>query len=142
MKLRMNEMKRKQLRSLTPEAAWKFFTAEDETVESFISEFVDDGYEKTDIKTMVRIFAKDAPITLEHPLLREDIDFLAELFEKYMRDHIKRIGGFDNLKLMTHEELMERWDNGVADMFYALKMNGYKIKNERIKKMVDEKYSK
>lgn len=135
-------MNRKQLRSLTPEEAWKFFNAEGETVEGFISEFVDDGYEMTDIKTMVRIFASETPITLEHPVLQEDIEFLAGLFEKHIMDHIEKIGGFDKLRLMTHDELMKRWDEGVTDLFYALEKNGHKIRNERIKKMVDEKYHK
>ena len=133
-------MKRKQLRSLTPEATWKFFNAEGETVEGFISEFVDDGYEMTDIKTMVRIFAKDTPITLEHPLLQEDIDFLEASFEKYMMDHLEKIGGFANLKLMTHDELMKRHDEGVTDLFYAMEKRGYKIQNPRIKQMVEVKY--
>ena len=135
-------MNRKYLRSLTPERAWKFFNMEGETVEGFISEFVDDGYDKTDITRMAQRFAKDAPHIVEHPLVQEDIDFLAGLYEKYMRDHIKKIGGFDQLKLMTHEELMQRWDDGTADMFYILEQNGYKIKNERIRKLVDEKYYK
>lgn len=128
------------MRSLTPEKAWKFFNAEGETVEGFISEFFDDGYEMTDIKTMVRIFASETPITLEHPLLQEDIEFLAGLFEKYIMDHIEKIGGFDKLRLMTHDELMKRWDDGVTDLFYAMEQRGYKIKNPRIKQMVEEKY--
>lgn len=133
-------MNRKQLRSLTPEAAWKFFNATGETVEGFISEFVDDGYEMTDIKTMVRIFASETPMTLDHPLLQEDIDFLEALFEKYMMEHIEKIGGFANLKLMTHEELMKRHDESVADLFYALEQRGYRIQNPRIKQLVEEKY--
>lgn len=133
-------MNRKQLRSLTPEEAWKFFNAEGETVEGFISEFVDDGYEMTDIKTMVRIFASETTITLEHPVLQEDIEFLAGLFEKHFMDHIEKIGGFDKLRLMTHDELMKRWDKGVADLFYAMEQRGYIIKNPRIKQMVEEKY--
>jgi hypothetical protein len=140
MKWRMKKMNRKQLRSLTPEAAWKFFTAEGETVEGFISEFVDDGYELTDIKTMVRIFASETPMTLDHPLLQEDIDFLEASFEKYMMEHIEKIGGFANLKLMPHDELMKRWDDGVADMFYLMERRGYKIQNPRIKQLVEEKY--
>ena len=135
-------MKRKQLRSLTPEEAFKFFNAEGETVEGFISEFVDDGYDKTEVTAMAKRFAKDAPSIVEHVLMQEDIDFLAGLFEKYIRGYIKKIGGFDNLKLITHDELYERWDNGVVDLFYALEQNGHKIRNKEIKKMVDEKYSK
>ena len=58
-------------------------------------------------------------ITLEHPLLQEDIEFLAGLFEKYIMDHIEKIGGFDKLRLMTHDELMSGMR--VTDLFYALK---------------------
>lgn len=41
---------------------------------------------------------------------------------------------------MTHDELMKRWDDGVTDLFYAMEQRGYKIKNPRIKQMVEEKY--
>jgi len=135
-------MKRKQLRSLTPEAAWKFFNATGETVEGFISEFVAEGYEMTDIKTMVRVFASETPMTLEHPLLQEDIDFLEASFETYMMDHLEKIGGFTNLKLMTEAELEQRHDEGVTDLFYAMEKRGYRIQNPRIKQMVEEKYCK
>lgn len=133
-------MNRKQLRSLTSKQAWEFFVMPGETVEGFISEFVVEGYDKNDIKTMVRVFAKDTPITLEHPLMQEDIEYLEGLFYKYMTDHIEKIGGFDKLKLMTEEELEQRHNESVTDLFYLLEQNGHVIKNERIKKMVDEKY--
>lgn len=70
-----------------------------------------------DIKSMIKKFAEEAPIILEHPLIQEDVDFLEGLFEKHITEHIEKIGGIDNLKLMTHEELYKRWDNGVTDLF-------------------------
>ena len=133
-------MNRKQIQKLTPEQAWKFFVMPGETVEGFISEFVAEGYEKTDIKTMIRVFAKDTPIILEHPLIQEDIEHLEGLFYKYMTDHIEKAGGIDKLKLMTEEEIKQREDDGTAYLFYLLEQNGHKIRNKEIKNMVDERY--
>ena len=134
-------MNRKQIYKLTPETAWETLITYNETIEGFVSEFVDEGYDKNDITGMAKRFVKDAPINLEQPLLQEDIDFLAELIEKYIKSYIEKIGGIDKLKLMSHEELAERWNGWVADLFYALEQNGHKTRNEKIKEMVDKKYS-
>ena len=74
--------------------------------------------------------------------MQEDIDFLEASFETYMMDHLEKIGGFTNLKLMTEAELEQRHDEGVTDLFYAMEKRGYRIQNPRIKQMVEEKYCK
>lgn len=131
-------MNRKQIRKLTPEGAWKLLLT-DATVEYFVSEFIAEGYAKKDITAMARRFAEDTPSALSQPMLQEDIDYIAELIEKNIRDYLDKKGGINKLNLYTTEELDKMWDENVTDLFSALADNGYKIKNERIRKMVKEK---
>ena len=132
-------MNRKQIRKLTPEGAWELLLT-DATVEYFVSEFIAEGYAKKDITAMARRFAKDTPSALSQPMLQEDIDYIAELIEKNIRDYLDKKGGIDKLNLYTIEELDKMWDENVTNLFSIMADKGYKIKNERIRKMVEEKH--
>jgi len=91
-------------KNLTPRQAFYKYsvTTVERPVEFFLSNFIQDGY--TNLTAMCQTYAREV-IESEHGLATtEEIAHLAKLFEQYIRDYVKKIGGVTKLKLYTEEE--------------------------------------
>jgi hypothetical protein len=96
-------MSKKWYRGLTPEAVWSEYVGN--SVELFISFFHYESEPVTDITEMCRIYAKDICNGLSRPYSLEQLNYIAGLLESYIRDYIKKVGGYDKLTLYTREEV-------------------------------------
>lgn len=113
---------RAMFKNLTPRQAFYKYsvTNVERPVEFFLSNFILDGY--TDLTAMCKTYAREV-IEAEHGLATtEEIAHLAELFEQYIRDYVKKIGGVSKLKLYTEEEcdaIFEREAKATLDAVYS-----------------------
>ena len=106
----VNKM-RKVFKNLTPVQAFRKYAdvGVEKPVEFFLSNFIHEGY--TDLTAMCRRYAAEA-VEIEHRLATtEEIDYVAELLEKYIRDYVKKIGGESRIKLYTEEECNEIFES-------------------------------
>ncbi len=98
----------KYIKSLTQENLWEQYVTD--SVETFLSNFREDGYELTDIKGMCKKYADDVFNSFEILYSTEQVEYLAARFEQYINNYIEQQGGIENLKLLTKEELEDIWD--------------------------------
>ena len=110
----------KYIKSLTQENLWQQYVTD--SVETFLSNFREDGYELTDIKSMCRKYAEDVFNSFEILYLTEQVEYMAVRFEQYINDYIEQQGGIENLKLLSKEELEQMWDNECNGLMNILKM--------------------
>jgi len=94
--LKLNKI---DIKKLTPKEAWIFYVETEP--ELFISNF----RPITNIKKMCNIYAEELPFIFDILLTDKQIKILAKLFEKYLKEYIKKKGGFDKLNLYTEEEI-------------------------------------
>lgn len=120
------------IRGLTPRQAWDIYSIPN--VQLFISDFFIDedcDLSKTDYKKMCQLYVTDIPEFYEAPFLQEDLDYIAELLEEYIRQYIKRIGGDDKLILLTEQEMDDIFEADVEEVMLLL---GYDRKTIRQKR--------
>ncbi|HHX76911.1 MAG TPA: hypothetical protein GX697_00970 [Firmicutes bacterium] len=93
----------KLIKHLTPEQAWEMFSHG--SVELFISLFHYDVRPVYDIEEMCSIYARDMLNEMKTPYTDELKEHLAGLFLEYINAYIAKMGGYENLKLFTEEEI-------------------------------------
>ena len=101
---------RKMFKNLTPRQAFTKYAdvGVERPVEFFLTNFILDGY--TDLTAMCRRYAAEAILIEDGLATTEEIDHVAELLEKYIRDYVKKIGGVRKLKLYTEKECDKIFD--------------------------------
>jgi len=117
-------MNRKLIRNLTPEAAWRWFVPAG--VEEFVSDFIHDpkyDIDRTDYREMCRIYASELPFACNRPFLVEDLNYIADLLEKHIKSYIEKIGGEENLQLLTKEESDERYEVALEELISLLEQD-------------------
>ena len=72
------------------------------------------------ITEMCRIYAKDICNGLSKPYSLEQRNYIAGLLESYIRDYIKKVGGYDKLKLYTREEVEAIEDETTQELLNAI----------------------
>ncbi|MDD3614088.1 MAG: hypothetical protein PHT05_10020, partial [Clostridia bacterium] len=103
-------------------------------VQLFISDFFIDedcDLSKTDYKKMCQLYVADIPEFYEVPFLQEDLDYIAELLEEYIRQYIKRIGGDDKLILLTEQEMDDIFEADVEEVMLLLGYDRETIRQKR-----------
>ncbi|NLH59401.1 MAG: hypothetical protein GX461_08345, partial [Clostridiales bacterium] len=121
------------IRGLTPRQAWDIYYIPN--VQLFISDFFIDedcDLSKTDYKKMCQLYVADIPEFYEAPFLQEDLDYIAELLEEYIRQYIKRIGGDDKLILLTEQEMDDIFEADVEEVILLLDYDRETIRQKRI----------
>src|SRR5690554_828042 len=121
------------IRGLTPRQAWDIYSIPN--VQLFISDFFIDedcDLSKTDYKKMCQLYVTDIPEFYEAPFLQEDLDYIAELLEEYIRQYIKRIGGDDKLILLTEQEMDDIFEADVEEVMLLLGYDRETIRQKRI----------
>jgi hypothetical protein len=120
------------IRGLTPRQAWDIYSIPN--VQLFISDFFIDedcDLSKTDYKKMCQLYVADIPEFYEAPFLQEDLDYIAELLEEYIRQYIKRIGGDDKLILLTEQEMDDIFEADVEEVMLLLGYDRETIRQKR-----------
>jgi len=120
------------IRGLTPRQAWDIYSIPN--VQLFISDFFIDedcDLSKTDYKKMCQLYVADIPEFYEAPFLQEDLDYIAELLEEYIRQYIKRIGGDDKLILLTEQEMDDIFEADVEEVILLLGYDRETIRQKR-----------
>ncbi len=120
------------IRGLTPRQAWDIYSIPN--VQLFISDFFIDedcDLSKTDYKKMCQLYVADIPEFYEAPFLQEDLDYIAELLEEYIRQYIKRIGGDDKLILLTEQEMDDIFEADVEEVILLLDYDRETIRQKR-----------
>lgn len=120
------------IRGLTPRQAWDIYSIPN--VQLFISDFFIDedcDLSKTDYKKMCQLYVADIPEFYEVPFLQEDLDYIAELLEEYIRQYIKRIGGDDKLILLTEQEMDDIFEADVEEVMLLLGYDRETIRQKR-----------
>ena len=115
---------RKMFKNLTPRQAFTKYAdvGVERPVEFFLTNFILDGY--TDLTAMCRRYAAEAILIEDGLATTEEIDHVAELLEKYIRDYVKKIGGVKKLKLYSEKECDKIFDREwriVSDMLKEYK---------------------
>jgi hypothetical protein len=126
------------IRGLTPRQAWDIYSIPN--VQLFISDFFIDedcDLSKTDYKKMCQLYVADIPEFYEAPFLQEDLDYIAELLEEYIRQYIKRIGGDDKLILLTEQEMDDIFEADVEEVMLLLGYDRETIRQKRIEESKD-----
>lgn len=126
------------IRGLTPRQAWDIYSIPN--VQLFISDFFIDedcDLSKTDYKKMCQLYVTDIPEFYEAPFLQEDLDYIAELLEEYIRQYIKRIGGDDKLILLTEQEMDDIFEADVEEVILLLDYDRETIRQKRIEESKD-----
>jgi hypothetical protein len=93
----------KWIYNLTTEHAWQEFVTD--TVERFISNFRSEGY--TTIELACARYVKDIPALYNRPFSNNQLNHISQLLQQYIRTHIQKQGGLENLRLYTDAELEE-----------------------------------
>lgn len=120
------------IRGLTPRQAWDIYSIPN--VQLFISDFFIDedcDLSKTDYKKMCQLYVADILEFYEVPFLQEDLDYIAELLEEYIRQYIKRIGGDDKLILLTEQEMDDIFEADVEEVMLLLGYDRETIRQKR-----------
>lgn len=126
------------IRGLTPRQAWDIYSIPN--IQLFISDFFIDedcDLSKTDYKKMCQLYVADIPEFYEAPFLQEDLDYIAELLEEYIRQYIKRIGGDDKLILLTEQEMDDIFEADVEEVMLLLGYDRETIRQKRIEESKD-----
>jgi len=108
------------IKLLTAETLWQTYVTD--SVETFLSNFKEEGYKLTDIKSMCKKYAEDIFDSFETLYSAEQVNYLAERLEQYINNYIEQQGGIENLKLLSKEELEQIWDNECNALMSILKM--------------------
>ena len=109
----------KYIKSLTDDVLWQQYVTD--SVETFLSNFREDGYELTNITGMCQKYAEDVFNSFEILYSTEQVEYLAARFEQYINDYIVQQGGIENLKLLSKEELEQIWEKECNGLMNILK---------------------
>jgi hypothetical protein len=109
----------KYIKSLTDDILWQQYVTD--SVEIFLSNFKEEGYELTDIKSMCQKYAEDIFDSFETLYSAEQVNYLAERLEQYINNYIEQQGGIQNLKLFNKEELEQIWEKECNGLMNILK---------------------
>jgi len=114
----MKKNKTKWYLEITPEELWNEYVPN--SVELFISNFNYDNPPVTDINKMCKIYSREICNSLGKPYTEEQREHFENLLKEYICGYIKKVGGYDKLRLYTEEQVDAIDEEDVRSLFNDL----------------------